>query len=233
MSSAEKAKERGDHPAFTLAFMKKLLDPGFQQNEALYTEMLASFVANVEFSKMRANIPARQTRRGLPEPPTVDPGLVVRVDELVDFVNILITDQPDGQDGELMAAFIQRLGDQVPRLPVEDFNDLWIPFLWPLLQLISDREIPLGTARYQTLFSSMLSVYVDRFVGPRPQVRRHMFDRGEKLPKWKARKSVADNRMLKLVGPDVKKLVGPDLYERLFGEPDSLELTCRSIKKDG
>jgi hypothetical protein len=216
-----------------LVFLKQLLAPGFQQNEALHAEVLACFVTNIEFSKMRAHILPIKPRRGYPEPSTIDPGVIVKVDELVDFINTLVAGQPEGEDGELMASFTQRLSDQVPTLAAEDFSDLWIPFLRPLLKLISNQEIPLNTPRYQTLFSNMLSAYVEKFVGPKPQMRKGAFDWDEKLPKWKARNSLAEKRMMGLIGPDVKKLLGPDLYEQIFGEPDSLELTSRSIKKDG
>lgn len=216
-----------------LMFLKQLLAPYLQQSEDLHAEVLASFVANVEFSKMRAHGLPITTRRGHPEPPIIDPGVVVKVDELMDFVNGLIANQPEGEDGELMATFIQRLGDQVQSLHVEDFSDLWIPFLRPLLTLISNHEIPLNTPRYQTLFSNMLTAYVDNFVGPKPQMRKGAYDRDEKLRRWNARVSLAEKRMMGLIGQDTKKLLGPDLYDRIFGEPDSLELASRSIKKDG
>lgn len=98
----------------------------------------------------------------------IDRRALVSPDDLIEFVSSLLASQAQGEDGELMVLFANRLCTQAADLPVDNFNTIWIPFLRSLLPLIVAKDIPLDTAHYQNLYSSILSSYAYKYVGQEP-----------------------------------------------------------------
>ncbi|KAK3496236.1 hypothetical protein B0T13DRAFT_529411, partial [Neurospora crassa] len=85
---------------------------------------------------------------------------------LVKFFEILV--KISTPDDDLATQFITRLKDAVPRLPVDNIHDLWLPFLWCLIPILTANAIPLTTPVYQSLYRNTLTRYIKEYVGVQP-----------------------------------------------------------------
>ncbi|KAK3485443.1 uncharacterized protein B0T23DRAFT_367539 [Neurospora hispaniola] len=71
-------------------------------------------------------------------------------------------------DDDLATQFITKLNDAVPRLPVDHMHNLWLPFLWCLIPILTANGIPLTTPVYQSLYRNMLTRYIQEYVRTQP-----------------------------------------------------------------
>ena len=186
--SVEKVKDRTDSPAFSLSFMARLLertsqDPSRKKHGEYLHEMLArSFISHIDFARLSrtpdvsAAPAAKIPRYGVPAP-TIDHRILVTPSELVTLVSGLLASQPQGEDGELLPLFVDRLTSQVDTLPVDALNTLWVPFLYTLLPKLAERGIPDHAPRYQALFSAILTAYATKYVRREPAEEQNLIRR--------------------------------------------------------
>jgi hypothetical protein len=99
-------------------------------------------------------------------PPTQDQVLsAVKGSWLVAFwERLLELKAPD----HLTMALSSKIVAEAPRIPPEEFNRVWIPFLQDLVPALEDNAIPFSTPRYQALFAAVLDAFLTKWVGKEP-----------------------------------------------------------------
>lgn len=184
MYSIAKIGHRRDSPGFCLAFLRRLylvtLDGlvAFEHGFALYRCLADLFISSTSFSTLRKapEPPPRATKYSRrhridatqpPADPTVDKRMFIEPASLTEFVMTLVDVPADGTDN-LLEMFIMELTGQVTKLPLSEFNELWIPFLQSLTPLLSSKGIPLDTPFCQRLYSAFFGAYMNNYVGPKP-----------------------------------------------------------------
>ena len=106
---------------------------------------------------------------------TLDHRHIVSPDDVISFASTLLSmSGPEQGDDDLMGSLVSKLTDDAPILPSGEFHYLWNPFLRSLAPILAQNSIPLDTPRYQSMYSSMLNVYVDMYVGREPGVDKSL-----------------------------------------------------------
>ncbi|EGO55246.1 hypothetical protein NEUTE1DRAFT_102687 [Neurospora tetrasperma FGSC 2508] len=147
-------------------------DDGF----AIYRTIAKQFLASVDFSKVKPKggiKPEHGNKRqrtsydgGNKRPPKKQLLRTVASNTLVKFFETLV--KISTPDDDLATQFITNLNDDVPRLPVDHMHNLWLPFLWCLIPILTANAIPLTTPVYQSLYRSMLTRYIKEYVRTQP-----------------------------------------------------------------
>lgn len=96
----------------------------------------------------------------------------ISYEELTNFLSAVISIGTES-DG-LVNLLISRLVADAPRLPDLELENMWLPFLHHLIPILVSKNIPLDTACYQQLFSTLLKAYLDTFVRREPKSDRNL-----------------------------------------------------------
>ncbi|KAJ4358905.1 hypothetical protein N0V85_009499, partial [Neurospora sp. IMI 360204] len=134
------------------------------------------FLASTDFSKAKSeggiklqhgNKRQRTSYHGGNANPTTEQlRATIAFDELVNFYDTLV--KISTPDDDLATKFITKLTDAVPCLPVDHMHELWLHFLCYLIPVLTANAILLTTPVYQSLYRSMLTRYIKKFVGKQP-----------------------------------------------------------------
>lgn len=87
-------------------------------------------------------------------------------EQLTNFLSTVISIGTES-DG-LVDLLISRLVADAPRLQDLELENMWLPFLRHLIPILVSKNIPLDTACYQQLFSTLLKAYLDTYVQREP-----------------------------------------------------------------
>jgi hypothetical protein len=67
---------------------------------------------------------------------------------------------------DILRSLSLKIAAQIPAVPPEQFNFLWLPFLHRITSIFLEQSVPLSTPRYQQLALAIVESYLDRYVGP-------------------------------------------------------------------
>ncbi|KAK3400751.1 hypothetical protein B0T20DRAFT_152426 [Sordaria brevicollis] len=174
--------------AFFISFLARLWGEGangtipYDNVKAIYITVAKKFIAGADLSKIKTEtgmkIDHNKRRRlsyygSAANGPTADElRTAISLDDLLDFYSTLIRvstkEDNENGDGDLATQLITSLNAAVPRLPVDEMHDFWLPLLWSLIPLITANGIPYTTPLYQSLYRSILTRYINHFVGRQP-----------------------------------------------------------------
>lgn len=147
-------------------------DDGF----AIYRTIAKQFLASVDFSKVKPKGGIKPEHGNKRQRTSYDGSnkrapkkqllRTVASSTLVKFFETLV--KISFPDDDFATQFITKLNDAVPRLPIDHMHDLWLPFLWCLIPILTANAIPLTTPVYQSLYRNMLTRYIQEYVRTQP-----------------------------------------------------------------
>lgn len=120
---------------------------------------------------MIESILSKKTRH-IDSAPSPDLRTAVSSDELADFLASIIA--ISGEADDIAGLLVNKIIEQVPQLPGMDIHTFWIPFLDCLVPRLVENQIPLDTARYQQLFTTVIKCYIMRFVKRAPSTEKSL-----------------------------------------------------------
>lgn len=79
-----------------------------------------------------------------------------------------------GEADETAELLVNKIIEQVPQLSGIDIHTFWVPFLDFLVPRLVENQIPLETARYQQMFTTVIKSYITRFVKRAPSTEKSL-----------------------------------------------------------
>jgi hypothetical protein len=169
----------GNSTAFVLGFLNQLHEQytngtlPLESSMELFSDLARSWIPATDFAQVRSaaglrlNLASKKPRLGAEQSLTQDElRNAVGQGALIQFFSNILKMRPTSD--ELVAAFVSQLVARAGLFTNTELVCLWAPILQPFVNILEINSIPLDTACYQQLFTTLIKAYIDKYLGREP-----------------------------------------------------------------